>query len=187
MKPLKSLCRVLCLGAALLSASAAYTTELNNPLVESCAACHGQDGMATSEQYPNLAGQKAGYLQSQLSAFRSGERDNPAMTPLVQNLSDTDIAELASYYSALPSPTTTTESMNVAGQHVRARCISCHGMQGKTVNREWPNLAGQNAAYLKQQLMAFKSGARPSPIMAVIAQELTDQEIVDVSIYYSQL
>ena len=33
-----------------------------------CQACHGADGIGISEDIPNLAGQKAVYLQAQLKA-----------------------------------------------------------------------------------------------------------------------
>jgi cytochrome c553 len=50
-----------------------------------CQACHGADGVGISDTIPNLAGQKVGYLQSQLSAFRSGERKHDVMAPSRNN------------------------------------------------------------------------------------------------------
>lgn len=67
----------------------------------------------------------------------------------------------------------------------RAYCISCHGMDDSPVNTEWPTIAGQKSAYLEKQLLAFKSGSRHSPLMNVIARNLTDQQIRDVAKYYS--
>ena len=66
-----------------------------------CSACHGQNGISTNDIWPNLAGQKEGYLVAQLTAFRSGQRVNPMMAPMAAALSDTDIANLAAYYSSL--------------------------------------------------------------------------------------
>lgn len=34
-----------------------------------CAACHGENGVSVSDAIPNLAAQKAGYLEAQLRAF----------------------------------------------------------------------------------------------------------------------
>ena len=66
-----------------------------------CAACHGANGMSPNDLWPNLAGQKAGYLAKQIKAFRDGNRNDPMMAPMVKNLSDDDIANLAAYFASL--------------------------------------------------------------------------------------
>jgi cytochrome c553 len=68
---------------------------------EVCAVCHGLDGLAKIAEAPNLAGQTEGYLVEQITAFKSGERQNEMMSVVVQNLSPTDIDDLAAYYSAI--------------------------------------------------------------------------------------
>ena len=65
-----------------------------------CVTCHGKDGMGTMPIYPNLAGQQEAYLEQQLKAFRSGERQGQQMSIIAQDLSDADIADLAAYYAA---------------------------------------------------------------------------------------
>lgn len=66
-----------------------------------CIACHGMGGIGITDQYPNLAGQKAPYLEAQLKAFRDGTRSNAIMGPMAKQLSDNDIANVAAYYSHL--------------------------------------------------------------------------------------
>ncbi len=66
-----------------------------------CAACHGAAGISSNEAWPNLAGQKAGYLVKQLKAFRDGTRSDPVMSSMAKTLSDPDIDDLAAYYSSL--------------------------------------------------------------------------------------
>lgn len=66
-----------------------------------CVACHGANGISVAPNYPNLAGQKAEYLEAQLKAYRDGERQNPIMAPQAASLSDQDIADLAAYYASL--------------------------------------------------------------------------------------
>ncbi|MEO9270290.1 cytochrome c [Serratia ureilytica] len=68
----------------------------------SCMSCHGPGGISQYNQWPNLAGQKAPYLISQLNAFRSGTRKNGMMENVAQGLTDTDIKQLAKYFSELP-------------------------------------------------------------------------------------
>jgi len=66
-----------------------------------CIACHGSAGISSNPIWPNLAGQKKQYLVQQIKAFKSGARKNASMAPMVQALSDTDIENLAAYYSSL--------------------------------------------------------------------------------------
>lgn len=64
-----------------------------------CAACHGPDGNSTTALFPKLAGQHRDYLYHSLKAYKSGKRKNPIMSAQVQNLSLTDMEDLAAYYS----------------------------------------------------------------------------------------
>jgi len=66
-----------------------------------CAACHGQNGISPNDLWPNLAGQKQAYLVKQMKAFRDGQRADPMMAPMAAPLSDTDIDNLAAYYSSM--------------------------------------------------------------------------------------
>jgi len=66
-----------------------------------CAACHGPAGISNNPLWPNLAGQKEAYLVKQIKAFKNGERKDPSMAPMVANLSDEDIENLAAYYANL--------------------------------------------------------------------------------------
>jgi cytochrome c553 len=66
-----------------------------------CAGCHGTKGISNNPLWPNLAGQKDGYLVKQIKAFRDGDRQDPMMSPMVKGLSDSDIANLAAFYSEL--------------------------------------------------------------------------------------
>src|SRR5450759_2737158 len=66
-----------------------------------CASCHGAEGISPNDTWPNLAGQNAAYLVRILSAYKSGDQKDVAMTPLAQALSGADIQNLAAYYAGL--------------------------------------------------------------------------------------
>ena len=66
-----------------------------------CAGCHGAQGISNNPMWPNLAGQQQAYLVKQLQAFREGTRSDPMMSPMAKLLSDTEIENLAAYYSGL--------------------------------------------------------------------------------------
>jgi cytochrome c553 len=67
-----------------------------------CAACHGAGGVSVSDTIPNLAGQKAAYLETQLKALKDGSRKNPVMNAIAGQLSAEDIANVAAYFAAQP-------------------------------------------------------------------------------------
>ena len=66
-----------------------------------CIACHGKEGISIADTYPNLACQKEKYLVKSIKAYKSGERKDPMMKPMVASLSDADIENIAAYYSTL--------------------------------------------------------------------------------------
>lgn len=74
-----------------------------------------------------------------------------------------------------------------AGKARSITCGACHGADGNSVNPEWPSIAGQHAAYIVQQLQAFKSGARANPLMTAQAMILSEQDIADLAVYYEGL
>ena len=75
----------------------------------------------------------------------------------------------------------------VAGEKKSAVCAACHGANGISPNPDWPNLAGQKAAYLVKQITAFKTGERTSPLMSPQASMLSDQDIQNLAAYFNQL
>ncbi|MEZ5541375.1 MAG: cytochrome c [Pseudomonadota bacterium] len=83
-------------GAALAGDAEAGKTK-----AAACAGCHGPEGVSSNPMWPNLAGQKEGYLVKQLKAFRDGTRTDPMMSPMAKPLSDEDIDNLAAYFSSL--------------------------------------------------------------------------------------
>jgi cytochrome c553 len=72
-----------------------------------------------------------------------------------------------------------------AGSQKAVVCTACHGPNGNSANPEWPSLAGQNAAYIREQLNLFKAGQRNNPIMYPLAMPLTDEDIADLSAYFA--
>lgn len=69
-----------------------------------CMACHGPNGAGIPAQYPRLAGQHAAYIETQLKAYRAGERANDTngmMRAVASRLTDNEIKALAQYVSGL--------------------------------------------------------------------------------------
>jgi cytochrome c553 len=72
-----------------------------------------------------------------------------------------------------------------------AMCVGCHGIIGYQASfpevHKVPMIAGQSETYLAAALAAYKSGDRKHPTMRAIADSLNEQDIADISAYYSRL
>jgi len=162
-----------------------------------CSHCHGSEGFSGEPFIPNLAGVDRLSLWKQLEDFRSGKRSSRAMQPIAASLSMQDSADVAAYYSMLPTSPDPQDNRafpqavtNSSGSEIGLRlisrgdgrrgippCQSCHGPVGYVKGA--PALGNQNGRYLLSQLKAFSDGSRANDInmpMRSIARQLTDEE-----------
>jgi cytochrome c553 len=73
-----------------------------------------------------------------------------------------------------------------AGKAKSSTCAGCHGADGVSSVPSFPKLAGQNRDYLYQALKDYKSGKRKNPIMAGQVQALSDEDMLDLTMYFSK-
>jgi len=70
--------------------------------IPACAGCHSPNGAGIPAQYPRLAGQHAGYVETQLTTFRDGTRGNSLpMKEIAAKLNDREIKAVADYVAGL--------------------------------------------------------------------------------------
>ncbi|MDQ7090324.1 MAG: c-type cytochrome [Methylococcales bacterium] len=154
-----------------------------------CANCHGEKGISTSFVFPNLAGQKAGYIAAQLRAFKKGTRTNSMMQPFAKKLSTDDINNLAAFFASQKNETIHHPETNIIKKETASKaqmCKGCHGKNGEG-RGTFPRLTSQHVHYLEQQLNNFKSGDRKGGPMSGIAKSLTEDDIKQLSHYFSNL
>ena len=76
-----------------------------------------------------------------------------------------------------------------AGATKNAMCVGCHGIPGYQATfpevYKVPMISGQGAGYISSALNAYKKGERRHPTMGGVAKTLSDQDIADLSAYYS--
>lgn len=155
---------------------------------EDCAACHGDDGNSPNNTWPSLAGQNAVYLARILSAYKSGDQEDVAMTPLAKELSDAEIQNLAAFYansSCKAPPRGKLAGDPAIGKTLAKNCAGCHGETGIAGNPAWPHVAAQKPGYLVNALKAFRSGLRKDPMMAGVSRGLSDTDIANLAAYYA--
>jgi cytochrome c553 len=72
-----------------------------------------------------------------------------------------------------------------AGKKASFFCANCHGEDGVSKTPDVPNLAGQNPAYLLEQIRKFGSGERKDQFMQGLIKVLKDEERVQVALFYA--
>lgn len=73
--------------------------------IPACHSCHGPKNQGVGDVFPALAGQHAGYIESQLNAWRDGSRDNDPlhlMLAVAERMNDTDVKAVAAWLAAQP-------------------------------------------------------------------------------------
>ncbi|HLS86748.1 MAG TPA: c-type cytochrome [Burkholderiales bacterium] len=172
-----------------------------------CAGCHGMAGEGRPEaRYPHIAGQPERYLERQLEAFADGRRTSIVMGPLAKRLSAGERKAVAAHFASqalgIPPGNKAVDDRKTAsprgrilaqvgdnGLRVQA-CGNCHGPRGTGRPPAAPYLAGLDAGYLRQELLAWRRGERrsdPSGAMGVIARHLTEADIEAVAAHYAGL
>lgn len=188
--------------------------ERGERVVESkCMACHGADGNSRDLQFPKLAAQNPAYLYRQLWAFKEGTRKSDVMSGIAATLSDAEMADAASFYSQQRRKPDAVKDMHLAaiGERVffsgMPSCAMCHGSSGQrgmmgrmpmmgmmgmmgrgmmgSGTADVPNLNGQHATYMFDQLDKFTSGERQGTIMNRIAPALSEANKKAVAEYLS--
>jgi len=89
---------------------------------------------------------------------------------------------------AASSAAQATQAEEIAAGRAKAQaCAVCHGPVGVATHPQAPNLAGQPMNYLIEQLKAFRAGKRRNEMMDLMARPLTDNDIEQISLWFSAI
>lgn len=191
---------VALVASSTLTANAADLAKGKQIAENICAACHSIDGNSGIAMYPKLSSQHAQYIFTQTKDIKEGKRttgSSAAMAPMVQNLSDDDIRNVAAYYTKQypkageanpkenPEYGASIFRSGIPDKKVPA-CMSCHspngaGMPagGTAVKTAYPRIGGQHASYVVDQLKNYATGKRTSPnaMMETISKRMSDEDM----------
>ncbi len=178
----------------------AGNTQKGKTLAQTCNACHGESGISGMANTPSLAGQLPTYLYKQLQDYTDDNRQQPIMSGLAKTLSKQDAADVAAWFASLSQAYQSSSSIDYENAEKLVKngdsrrqippCEVCHANGGQGQKIDIPALYGQNAEYLSSQLKAFRDGIRHNDIysrMRLIAKSLTDEEIIELGLYYQNL
>ncbi|PMR68076.1 c-type cytochrome [Halomonas heilongjiangensis] len=186
-------------GAAHADLEADADAAAGREKAQSCAACHGQEGISAAPSFPHLAGQQASYLAKQIMDIRDGNREVAQMAGQVDDFSDEDAWDVAKFYAeqdASLGQADPDEELVARGEELyRAgdmskgipACSACHTPTGEGIGSAgYPALSGQFADYTVATLQAFATGERandPANIMRDIAAKMSDADMEAVANY----
>jgi cytochrome c553 len=91
----------LVLAAAFATPASAADPTAGRKTAQQCQTCHGIEGVGKMPDVPNIGGESADYLTTQLHHFRSGDRKHEQMSIIAAGLSDQDIANVAAWYASI--------------------------------------------------------------------------------------
>lgn len=77
------------------------------------------------------------------------------------------------------------DTLQKIGRKVANVCANCHGEAGNSSKPDVPNLAGQNPAYLLEQLRQFADGRRRNAFMEGMIKAMTSDEKVGMVLFYA--
>jgi len=176
-------------------ATAQDVTEGKRVAEASCASCHGVNGVSTSKGVPHLAGQRPGYLYTELLDYQSGARGDNAMSNAVKYMKDDALVKVSAYYSGLEpaqptaagiaKPAPARPDPASAGKAAAAGCAGCHGETGISKTPGMPSLVGLDPKYLVASLSAYKSGQRKHDMMKTLVSALSDSDMNNIALFYA--
>ena len=175
-------------GAAVTIAVPAQAAEDIEAKAQLCAACHGQNGVPTDPKtIPIIWGQQQSYLVKQLHDYRSGDRDNPIMSPIAKDLAQEDLRKIAAYFAAKNWPVQHATAASAAPPKGITQCQPCHqpNFEG---GPPAPRLAGLSYEYLVAVMRSFAADERTNNgDMPKFMRALTDSERDAMARYLSAL
>jgi cytochrome c553 len=163
------------------------------PILVTCFACHGPNGVSATALTPSLAAQPSAYIAAQLALFRSGQRKSEVMEPMAKTVSEGDLRAVGEAIEKLPAPPPSgaplREQSYEKGKAIAAReqCGTCHQPDFSGIENA-PRLAHQREDYLGKALKDFKLGTRAgfgTPMMPGVAAALSEADIADLAHYLS--
>lgn len=153
-------------------------------LSRDCESCHGEDGNANKAKMPTLAGQDAKYFIKAMKHYKDGMREHQKMFEAVEQLSEQDMIDLATYYAA-EEPRKRDVRMPLKSTEWITRCERCHGIDGNSSDPRFPMLAGQDQSYLKSALQAYASELRNNSTMHAMANPLSTIDIERIAFHFA--
>jgi sulfide dehydrogenase cytochrome subunit len=159
---------------ALLAGALAFTASSGavagasaGMLADTCAGCHGTDGVSGGPATPTIAGISEDYFKEVMAAFASGDAKSTIMGRIAKGYTEEETAAMAKFFAgkkfvAAKQDSDAKQAESGAKLHDKF-CEKCHAEGGTSAEDDSGILAGQWTPYVAWTLQDFISGDRQGP------------------------
>lgn len=162
-------------GMALIFSNTAFAEDKKKPelmtgasttmLANTCAGCHGGNGVSMGPSIPTLAGMSSAYFVEVMEGYQSDKIPSTIMGRLAKGYSDEEVTQLAEYFSKQKFVAATGQTVDAAkakkGEKLHDKyCEKCHSELGTVADDDSGFLQGQWKSYTASQLMDFHNKDR---------------------------
>ena len=154
------------LTCGLSFSAASYAGASGAMLGNTCAGCHGTNGISNGPATPSLAGLDYDYLVDAMKAFKEGERRSTIMTRIAKGYDDAEIEAMSKFFSdkkyVLASQTFDAAAAKRGGKLHEKYCENCHADGGSKQDEDEDSgmLGGQWKPYLSYTFVDYQDGER---------------------------
>jgi len=165
-------------------------------LGNTCAGCHGTNGVSNGPASPSLAGLDYDYLVESMKQFKDGERNATIMTRIAKGYTDDEIEAMSKFFAdkkyVLASQKYDADAAKRGKKLHKKYCKNCHGKTGLSEDGDDDAgaLAGQWTPYLTYTFADYKSGERDmgkkmKKKFKKMSKKAGDQGVADLLEYYA--
>jgi sulfide dehydrogenase cytochrome subunit len=153
---------ILMLGSTQLMAAPSASM-----LADTCAGCHGTDGVSMGPAIPNIAGVSAEYFNTVMKEYQEDDRASTIMGRIARGYTTEEIALMADLYAAKKHMSTNQKldaaKIGAGSKLYKKNCSKCHDEFGTLADDDSGILASQWLPYLQYSMEDFKGGHRDMP------------------------
>jgi len=172
------------LSAELVSAASIETTT------QLCASCHGEHGLPSDPTVPIIWGQQAAYIQTELNAYRNGDRESQIMSSIAESLSNAEMSQIAAYFGHAKWPVRSDAPPSAPAPGAIATCQACHNANlagGMGPTGVAPRLAGQFSPVVCVKFSNLihgvgRAGESPASVAAVTARWVDGLQLLEIEL-----
>jgi sulfide dehydrogenase cytochrome subunit len=136
-------------------------------LANTCAGCHGTNGVSSGPAIPTIAGLSNEYFVEIMKGYAEGTVPSTVMGRMAQGYTEDEIKQLAKFYVAKPfvkaKQNFNADLVKEGGKLHDKYCEKCHAEGGQSAEDDAGVMAGQWTPYLVYQMQDFEAGTREAP------------------------
>ena len=157
---------LLACGLAFSTAAFAGSGPSGAMLGNTCAGCHGTNGVSNGPATPSIAGLDYDYFVEAMNEFKEDLRNTTIMARIAKGYSEAEIEAMSKFFAdkeyVKANQTVDAAAATRAETLHRKYCKNCHGETGISTDKDDDSgmLAGQWKPYMEYTIADYKSGKR---------------------------